>query len=83
MIMKYVIPTMLASVPLLLASNAFADPCSDAICSLAGHAGSSLGTGGILGLLVAGAVVLGVWIYRRRDRLVSGARTERTHNAKI
>jgi hypothetical protein len=56
--MKYLIPTLLASVPILLASTAFADPCSDAICSLAGHAGSFLGTAGILGLLVAGAVVL-------------------------
>lgn len=77
--MKYVIPTMLASVPVLLASNAFADPCSDAICSLAGHAGSSLGIGGILGLLVAGAVVLGMWFYRRRDRLMAAPRlSERT-----
>jgi uncharacterized membrane protein len=80
--MRYLIPTLVASVPILLASTVFADPCSDAICSLAGHAGSSLGTGGILGLLVAGAVVLGVWFYRRRDRVDGGAAPARTRNAK-
>jgi len=32
MIMKYLILTMLASVPALFTSSAFADPCSDAIC---------------------------------------------------
>ncbi len=81
--MKYVIPTMLASLPVVLASTAFADPCSDVICSLVGHAGSSLGTGGILGLLVAGAVILGVWFYRRRDRVDGGAAREQTDNVKV
>ncbi len=80
MIMKYVIPTALTSVPMLLASNARADPCSDAICSLAGHAGSSLGRGGILGVLVADAVILGVWLYRRRDRVDDSAAPDRTDN---
>ncbi len=81
--MRYVIPTVLASVPVLLASNAFADPCSDAICSLAGHASSSLGTGGALGLLVAGAAVLGVGLFRRRDRVDGGGAPERTHDVKV
>ncbi len=81
--MKYVIPTVLASLPVVLASTAFADPCSDAICSLAGHASSSLGTGGALGLLVAGAAVLGVWLFRRRERVDGGGTAERTHNVKV
>jgi hypothetical protein len=71
--MRYLIPTALASLPMLLASNVFADPCSDAICSLTGHASSSLGTGGVLGLLAGGAVLLGVWFYSRRDRIHAGS----------
>lgn len=81
--MRYLIPTTLASLPVLLATTAFADPCSDAICSLAGHAGSPLGTGGVLGLLAAGAIVLGVWLYRRRDRIDGGAAPERSHKANV
>jgi hypothetical protein len=81
--MRYLIPTVLASVPVLLTSTAFAEPCSDAICSLAGHAGSSLGTGGVLGLLAAAAPPPRVWLYRRRDRIDGGAAPERSHNVKI
>jgi hypothetical protein len=79
--MRYLIPTLLASVQLPLASTAFADPCGDAICSLVGGAGSFLRTGGVLGLLAA-AVVVGVWLYRRDDRIVGGAAPERARNAK-
>ena len=81
--MRYLIPTVLASVSVWLASSAFADPCSDAICSLASHASSSLGTGGVLGLLAVGAVVFGGWFYRRHDRADVGAAAERTHNVKV
>jgi hypothetical protein len=81
--MRYLISTMLASLPVLLASTAFADPCGDAICSLAGRAGSFLGTGGILGLLAAAAIVVGVWLYRRGDRIVGGAASERSHNLNV
>jgi hypothetical protein len=81
--MRYLTSMALASFPVLLATKAFADPCSDAICSLAGHASSSLGTGGILGLLAASAAVLGVWFYRRRDRVDGGAATERTGKVKV
>ena len=81
--MKYLIPTALASVPVLLASNAFADSCTEAICSLVGHAGSTLGTGGVLGLLAAGAVVLGAWLYRRRNRTDNDAAPARGHNVNV
>ena len=81
--MRYLIPTVLASLPILLASNAFADPCGDAICSLAGHAGSALGTGGVLGLLAAGVIVLGVWFYRRRDRIADDSTAQQSHNANV
>ncbi|GEM_PF-1878117 len=81
--MKYVIPTVLASVPVLLPSDAFADPCSDAICSLAGYAASSLGTNGILSLLAAGVVILGVWFYHRRGRVDGSVVREQTDNLKL
>jgi hypothetical protein len=74
--MRYLIPTALASLPMLLASNAFADPCGDAICSLAGHSGSWLETAGVLSLLAAAAVLLSVSFYRPRDRIHAGSATE-------
>jgi hypothetical protein len=83
MIMRYVIPTVLASLPVLLTSKAFADPRSDPICLLAGHAGSSFGTAGILGLLAASAIGLGVWLYRRRDRIDSSAAADRSQNVNV
>jgi len=72
--MRYLIPTALSASSVLLASNAFADPCTDAICSLAGRAGSSLGAGGVLGLLTVAAVLLGARLYRRRDRIDAATR---------
>jgi len=74
---------MSASFSVLLASTALADPCGDAICSLAGYAGSSLGTGGILSILALGAAVLGVWLYRRRDRVDNEAAPKQPHNLKV
>jgi hypothetical protein len=67
MFMRYLIPTALSGASMLLASSAFADPCTDVICSLAGRASSSLGEGGVIGLLALAAVIGGVWFYRRRD----------------
>ncbi len=80
--MRQLTATIAPSLSLFFASSAFAaDPCGDAICSLTGHAGSYLGMGGIVGLLLAvGAAAFGTWLYRRRDRISSSTAGKENHN---
>lgn len=59
-----------------------ADPCARAFCSLAGAAGKHFGAEAIIGagLLAAGAVLLGVRLYRRSSDSVEAP--QRVDNAR-
>lgn len=81
--MHYLVSTTLGILTVALASDVCADPCNSAICSLANHAGSSLTPTVFVGLLSGVALVVGLLVYRRRNRGNSDTPGVDTHGVEI